>query len=199
MVLYLAGPMSGLPDFNFPAFHAAAARLRAQGYVVINPAELDDGDTSHSWDYYMRRDIPMLLTAQAVAVLPGWEQSRGATLEVTIARALGMPVLDAETLQPLPEPTASRKAAVGSITLRDVIDGAIADAFRAGAEWYAIAQVRRDSALIGREMKQWEKDHFYRIAVQRHQRQAGEAIGKAILRLTVEQERRQGTLLKEAV
>lgn len=103
--IYLAGPMSGLPDYNFPAFHAAAKRLRSMGYTVINPAELDGGDTSKPWDYYMRRDIPMLLTAEAVAVLPGWEQSRGATLEVTIARALGMPVLDAETLEPLDEPS----------------------------------------------------------------------------------------------
>ena len=38
--VYLSGPMTGLPDFNRPAFHAAAAALRAQGYVVINPAEV---------------------------------------------------------------------------------------------------------------------------------------------------------------
>ena len=41
--VYLSGPMTGLPDFNRPAFHAAAAALRAQGYVVINPAEVDLG------------------------------------------------------------------------------------------------------------------------------------------------------------
>lgn len=101
--LYLAGPMSGLPEFNFPAFHQAAAELRSRGYTVINPAELDDGDTSKPWDYYMRRDLKMLVDADAVAVLPGWRKSKGASLEVHVAQALGMPVLDAETLQPVAE------------------------------------------------------------------------------------------------
>lgn len=98
-VIYLAGPMSGLPDHNFPAFHEAAARLRSRGFQVINPAELDGGDTGRSWDYYMRRDIRHLMDANAVAVLTGWEESKGASLEVYIARALGMPVFDAETLE----------------------------------------------------------------------------------------------------
>ena len=36
--IYVAGPMSGLPAFNFPAFHEAAADLRACGFDVVNPA-----------------------------------------------------------------------------------------------------------------------------------------------------------------
>jgi hypothetical protein len=36
---YIAGPMTGLPEFNFPAFHAAAASLRARGFEVENPAQ----------------------------------------------------------------------------------------------------------------------------------------------------------------
>jgi len=39
MKLYLAGPMRGYPEFNHPAFHAAAAELRASGHAVFNPAE----------------------------------------------------------------------------------------------------------------------------------------------------------------
>ena len=39
--IYCAGPMTGLPELNFPAFHAEAARLRAFGYEVINPAEIN--------------------------------------------------------------------------------------------------------------------------------------------------------------
>lgn len=101
--VYLAGPMSGIPGFNFPAFHAAADRLRGRGYEVVNPAENDGGDTSRSWSYYMRQDIGHLLTVDAVAVLPGWQQSRGASLEVTVARALELPVLDADTMEPYDE------------------------------------------------------------------------------------------------
>jgi nucleoside 2-deoxyribosyltransferase len=103
MRIYLAGPMTGLPDFNFPAFHECAEALRASGHTVKNPAETDGGDTSQPWSYYMRKDIAMLLECEAVAVLPGWERSRGATLEVHVARALGMPVLDAHTLEPYGE------------------------------------------------------------------------------------------------
>ncbi|HEX6940219.1 MAG TPA: DUF4406 domain-containing protein [Longimicrobiales bacterium] len=103
MRIYLAGPMSGIKAHNFPAFHARAAELRVQGYDVVNPAELDDGDASKPWEHYMRRDLALLVTCDAVALLPGWQASRGATLEVHVANALGMPVLDAETMEPCKE------------------------------------------------------------------------------------------------
>lgn len=103
MKLYLAGPMSGLPEFNFPAFHAGAAALRQMGHAVLNPAELDGGDTSGTWEGYMRRDLALLLECEAVAVLPGWEKSRGAMLEVHVARSLAMSVLHAGTLEPITE------------------------------------------------------------------------------------------------
>jgi len=98
MKLYLAGPMSDLPDLNFPAFHAEAARLRALGYDVVNPAELNP-DQATSWAACMRKDIPALLTCDAVAVLPDHEQSRGARLECLIAFQLEMPVFDASALR----------------------------------------------------------------------------------------------------
>lgn len=94
--LYIAGPMTGLPDFNRPAFHAAAAQLRAAGYEVVSPAELDsthpiaDPDGPGAWGRYMRRDIPHLLTCDALALLPGWTDSKGARLETHIAQELGM-------------------------------------------------------------------------------------------------------------
>lgn len=100
MRIYLAGPMSGLPDYNYPAFHAAAARLRDLGHKVINPAENFDGDQGMEWTDYLRSGIAQVVTCEAVAVLPGWRGSKGATLEVQVAEALGMPVLDADTLEP---------------------------------------------------------------------------------------------------
>lgn len=96
--LYLAGPMTGLPDFNRPAFHAAAAALRAAGYEVVNPAELNesepitDPDGPGAWERYMRRDIPHLCKCDAVALLPGWTESQGAQLEEEIAFRLSMPI-----------------------------------------------------------------------------------------------------------
>ena len=71
--IYIAGPMTGLPDLNFPAFHAEAARLRALGYEVSNPAEINPDPTA-GWEACMRADIAELVKCDGVALLPGWER-----------------------------------------------------------------------------------------------------------------------------
>jgi hypothetical protein len=112
--VYIAGPMTGYPEYNFPAFHHTAQVMRDIGYTVISPAELEEGKLGETWEYYMRRDLPLLCTCDMVVVLEGWEKSRGARLEVQTARALGIPVCD-RGLKPLSdEPPA--EVAVGSIT-----------------------------------------------------------------------------------
>jgi len=99
--IYIAGPMTGLPEHNFPAFHAAAERLRQAGWEPVNPAENFDGRTDLPRETYLRADIKLLATCEAVALLPGWEESRGARLEYLIAWELGMPVFDVVTLEPV--------------------------------------------------------------------------------------------------
>ena len=93
--IYISGPMSGLPDLNFPAFHAAAAALRARGFDVVNPAELNV-DNQGDWASCMKADIKALCDCTALALLPGWEDSRGAHLEVHLAHRLGMKVRSIE-------------------------------------------------------------------------------------------------------
>jgi Domain of unknown function (DUF4406) len=88
--LYIAGPMSHLPDYNYPAFHAAEARLRAASYDVLNPAANPPCD---SWDDYLRAGLRQVLSAKGLAVLPDWQMSAGAALEVHVAHALRLPVL----------------------------------------------------------------------------------------------------------
>jgi hypothetical protein len=91
MKVYIAGPMTGYPDLNFPAFNALAAALRA-GMIdttVVNPAEIN-ADTTMAWAECMKRDIVELVTCDVIHCLPGWRKSRGATLEVHIAEALGI-------------------------------------------------------------------------------------------------------------
>lgn len=90
-VLYLSGPMTGLPDDNYPAFRAAAARLRAAGYTVISPAELDL-PRGREWAWYMRHALRAMLEADAVALMPGWWNSRGAKCERDLAGDLEWPV-----------------------------------------------------------------------------------------------------------
>jgi len=82
--------MSGIEGFNFPAFAEAASELRRRGYDVVNPAE-GTVDFSRPWSYYMRRAIRMLTECDAIALLEGWEQSRGARLEVYVGRHLDIP------------------------------------------------------------------------------------------------------------
>lgn len=109
--VYLAGPMRGIPYFNFPAFHEAAARLRGMGYAVFNPAErdeaahgkgvsdsptgnLDDIKVGFSLREALAADTQYIcLTADAIALLPGWEKSRGAQAEKALADALGHEVI----------------------------------------------------------------------------------------------------------
>ncbi|KAG1435666.1 hypothetical protein G6F57_021019 [Rhizopus arrhizus] len=81
--------MTGIDGHNFPAFNAAAERLRGFGLEVVNPADHGVVD-GMGWSDYMRWDIVKLAGCHSVYVLPGWEKSKGASLEVSIARALGM-------------------------------------------------------------------------------------------------------------
>ena len=87
--VYIAGPITGLPDFNYPAFHAAAVALAARGFIALSPTH---DDTTLAWEHYMRRSIRMVTDADAICLLPGWQQSKGAQLEVTIAEALGLDI-----------------------------------------------------------------------------------------------------------
>ena len=93
MIAYLSGPMTGLPDNGYPAFQAAAERLRGQGVTVISPHEIvPPGAAPWSWEDHMRADLAALLTCDVIVLLPGWETSRGARLEKTVADALGLVV-----------------------------------------------------------------------------------------------------------
>lgn len=91
--IYIAGPMSGLPDFNYPAFHAAAAVLRAQGHHVENPAE-NPAPTCGTWQGYMRMSLRQIAACDCLCMLPGWRASRGARIEHGLALDLGLEVKD---------------------------------------------------------------------------------------------------------
>lgn len=105
--IYLSGPMTGIEDFNRPAFDAAAEQLRAQGFDVIVPGENESYDpielatqtvSKQKREFYLSRDIELILEhSDLVVVLPGWEESEGAKLEVAVAEAVGLPVFDFTT------------------------------------------------------------------------------------------------------
>jgi nucleoside 2-deoxyribosyltransferase len=96
--IYIAGPMSGYKNFNYDAFNAAAEVLREAGYRVLNPAEFDGGGQDDSFHNYMRKDLSIIIAeADALVCLQDWETSAGAKNEVTVARAIGVPVWDIST------------------------------------------------------------------------------------------------------
>lgn len=115
-VIYIAGPMRGLPDFNFDAFFEAEARWQGAGWTVRNPARMDsdDGFDPNMSDklmddpdllrWFAKRDLKAILEdATAVAVLQGWEASKGACMEIALADFIGLPVYDAATMDHLRE------------------------------------------------------------------------------------------------
>lgn len=95
MIIYVAGPMTGYAESNYPAFNAAAAALRELGHTVLNPVDSEqynDTGKPQSWDWYMRHALRMVLDAEAVALLPGWAASKGARLEHKVATSLALDV-----------------------------------------------------------------------------------------------------------
>ncbi len=89
--VYIAGPMSGYEEFNFPAFNRAEELLQeSYGYKrVVNPAKLHP-TTDLPWIEFLKQDLLELITCDAVFLLKGWEKSRGATLEAFVAYILGL-------------------------------------------------------------------------------------------------------------
>ena len=99
--IYIAGPMRGKPRFNFDAFFAAEDDLLVKGWEVLNPARMDievgfnpDTDTPEGefLDAAMRRDVEAILSADAIAMLPGWENSTGAKAEYHLAKWRHIPI-----------------------------------------------------------------------------------------------------------
>jgi hypothetical protein len=111
--VYIAGPMRGHPEFNFPAFDAAALLGRQLGFRVISPAEMDREAginekkkitvTPSMCRTFAARDLHAILCCDAIALLPGWRKSVGATAEMAAAKWIGLEVLDATTFEPLHE------------------------------------------------------------------------------------------------
>ncbi len=103
---YLAGPMRGHENFNFPEFHKQAAWLRRMGWTVFSPAERDEQDVALNgdWaigkqrglDYFMQFDLAAVCQTEAVVLMNGWEESQGARLEAMVAVEIGHPVFEIE-------------------------------------------------------------------------------------------------------
>lgn len=88
-LFYLSGPMTGLKDYNFPAFEETKKTLEELGLYVLSPHEVSK---QNSWEAYMKTALIRLCYCTDMCMLPGWENSRGAKIEHTIAKELAMPI-----------------------------------------------------------------------------------------------------------
>ena len=88
--IYISGPMTGLPNFNYDAFNEVAQKIRILGLSVFNPAEVFSGRTDLDKKHYMRADIAAVVKSKMLVLLEGWETSSGAQLEVEVAKACGI-------------------------------------------------------------------------------------------------------------
>jgi hypothetical protein len=101
---YIAGPMTGHPQFNYPLFDSVATKLRGMGFDIVSPAELDDPSirkvalaskdgafdpeafSGGTWADFLARDVKLIADdVDGVILLPEWETSRGARLEAFVA------------------------------------------------------------------------------------------------------------------
>ena len=135
-VWYLAGPMSNIPQFNFPAFYAATTHLREEGWNIISPAELDDpivalaafqsrdgkvnpeGDT---WGDFLSRDVKIIADeVSGIILMPGWIKSRGARLEAYVGIECGHQFREFRGVHGYPS-TISRERILGQLAHNGVL------------------------------------------------------------------------------
>ena len=98
MRVYISGPMSGYPNMNIPAFNRAAKRLRKKGYEVVSPPEIAPYQEGWEWYDYMKVDIKELMDCDVLAFLKNAHESKGARMEISLAKRLKIEVLDIRDL-----------------------------------------------------------------------------------------------------
>jgi hypothetical protein len=87
---YISGPMTGYVEHNYPTFNHIADTLNLQGWNVYNPAGHFGGDHDRARSEYLRADTQDILRVDTFVLLPDWQTSPGALLEVTLAYNLGV-------------------------------------------------------------------------------------------------------------
>lgn len=87
MKIYIAGKITGDPKYR-DRFREEAEKLEGLGHIVLNPAELPEGMSKAE---YMRICFAMIDCADTVFLLPDWQGSPGAQLELAYCRYIGKP------------------------------------------------------------------------------------------------------------
>jgi hypothetical protein len=145
--LYVSGTISSDPDLSFEEakarFDAVRDYLEALGYRAVSPTDMEgecgrtaeecvatqrkvmpgQGQGNHSWECYLKGDIRAMLLCDGVALLPNWERSSGAFLEVQTAKGCGMDVRPYDQWPLVQAPLERAAAHAASMDLNEVAVG----------------------------------------------------------------------------
>lgn len=157
--VYVAGPMRGEPQHNFPAFNQAAALFRAAGFVAVNPVEVGlmfGNDPAVSGADYVREDLLHVCRCDAIAILPRWERSVGARCEVAVALTLGLDFFDATNGHRIAPP--ARSIVTGGYEQQpgavDLLDTLRAEVISWANATFTLANPHSKAAHLEREAKE---------------------------------------------
>lgn len=102
--VYISGPITGIVDLNKAALEEAEELLKDHGFEPVNPHKLHaDAPEDHPYESYLKTDIKALMDCDIVALLQGWEESKGSLLEVGLALKLMIPCFRIDCLDSLLE------------------------------------------------------------------------------------------------
>lgn len=88
--IYIAGPISGIPDKNKPSFAAAEERIARHGHKPVNPHKIHN---QTEWAPAMRADMAyMMAHCDSLVLIDGWHRSKGAMTELKLAFDLGLEI-----------------------------------------------------------------------------------------------------------
>lgn len=189
--IYLCGPMTSRPDWNRAGFAFVAKKLAAEGETVINPHDLHPEPPPWTpaagkapgfgalWAAYLREDIGQLVRCEEVIALPGWRESPGARLEVSIAHLLDIPVSTWPDGKPLAcDPETARLCVIGVLTVCDIV-GTNSERHGGHTEWqsrtpqyhahkvagHAVTAAAQLAGELGRRDGEGARDHMERCLV----------------------------------
>lgn len=152
--IYIAGPMTGLPESNYPAFNACAERLRAEGYTVLNPAETDGGSSNKDRAFYFRHAVMDVLKSKSKTLLPGWGKSLGALTEVLVGWQIGNKMFHEADARLEPCELASEVAEVSAQAVKCVGGSMTANRGKHGVRtWEKEPPLRHASACAAHSIK----------------------------------------------
>jgi hypothetical protein len=135
---YIAGPMTGIPEWNYPAFHSMEEKLQQAGFTqILNPAKNPKDPEKYAWEDFMKDAIRLTVSSDQVVFLNGWRKSKGAKIEKSICDSLNIPCFD-EEWNPLEESILQVAERIVSEDRGDDYGTPIEDFTRTGKIWAAI-------------------------------------------------------------